>query len=128
MSSGSMRSAMACGAHRGEVDVPPPGPAMPMRSSISCGLVLGDRVLEGDVAGGEPHLLVAALVLVAGLVAGVGLVQAAVEVGHGRARDVLVEAALQVGDDRVADHAAEALDGADAGQRGDDRLAARRAR
>ena len=65
--------------------------SMPMRASIRCGLVVGDGVLEGDVAGGEPHLVVAGLVLEAGLVAGVGLEQAAAEVGDGGAGDVLVE-------------------------------------
>ena len=54
-------------------------------------LVLGDGVLEGDVARREPHLLVAALVLEAGLVAGVRLVEALAQVLHGRAGDVLVE-------------------------------------
>src|SRR5436309_806457 len=65
------------------------------------GLVLRDRVLEGDVARREPHLLVAALLLEAGLVPGVGLVQASIEVGHRGAADVLVETALKVGDERV---------------------------
>ena len=57
------------------------------------GLVLGDRVLERDVAGGEPHLVVAGLVLEAGLVAGVGLEQALADVVGGGAGDAVVEAA-----------------------------------
>ena len=47
-------------------------------------LVLGDRVLERDVAGDEPHEVVAGLVLEAGLVAGVGLEQAAARCGRWR--------------------------------------------
>ena len=72
-----------------------PGGTTPMRTSIVCGLVLGHRVLERDVPGCEPHLLVTALVVEAGLVPGVGLVQAAAEVGHGRPPDVLGEARLE---------------------------------
>ena len=54
----------------------PPGGAMPMRSSIICGHVVGDRVLERDVARREPHVLVAGLVFPTGFVARVRLEQA----------------------------------------------------
>ena len=86
------------------------------------GLVLGDRVLEGDVADGIPHAVVAGFLAPAGLISGVGLDEARPEVGGRRPRDVLVEVPLHVGRGEEADHGAEALDGADAGQRGDDRL------
>ena len=52
---------------------------------------LGGGGLEGDVAGREPHVLVAGLLLPAGLVAAVGLEQAPAEVVDRRAADVLVE-------------------------------------
>ncbi len=88
----------------------------PCARASMLGLVLGDRVVEGDVAGDEPHLLVAGDVVVAGLVAGVGLEEAAAEVGDGGAGDVVVEAPAEVGHGGVAQHGAEALDRADAGE------------
>ena len=77
MSSGSTRCGGRGSAARRRASV-----LMPMRCSIELGLVLGDGVLERDVAGREPHLLVAAFVLPAGFVAGVGLEQAPAEVVH----------------------------------------------
>ena len=69
-----------------------PGPTlMPMRSQHELRLVLGHGRLERDVARGEPHLLVAAFVFEAGLVACVRFVEAAVEVHHRSAVDVLDE-------------------------------------
>ena len=83
---------------------------------------LGGRGLEGDVAGREPHVLVARLLLPAGLVAAVGLEQAPAEVVDRGAADVLVEVPLQVAGLEQPDVGAEALDGADAGEGGDQRL------
>ena len=71
-----------------------------MRSSIICGLVLGDRVLERDVARREPHVLVPGFLVPARLVARVRLEQPAVEVLDRGARDALVEEPLPVGDVR----------------------------
>ena len=100
---------------------------MPMRPQHAGGQVLGERVLEGDVPGHEPHAVVAGQVAEAGLVAGVGLEQAVVDVGDGRARDVLVETARRSrGSGSSPQHAAEALDGPDAGQGGDGGLGAPR--
>ena len=115
MSSGSTRGGGGGGVA--------PGPAlMPMRSSMSCVSSSVTGVSKAMSRAREPHLLVAGLVLEAGLVAGVGLEQAAVEVGDRGAVDVLVEEAAQVGHRAVPDHRAEALDRADAGERRDDRL------
>ena len=87
--------------------------------------VLGDRLLERDVARREPHLLVAAFVFPTRFVARVRLEQAALQVRDRGAGDRLVEVRLQVVDVHGADHRAEALDGADAGERRDRRLRAR---
>ena len=85
-------------------------------------LVLGHGRLECDVARREPHLLVAALVLEAGLVACVRFVEAAVEVHHRGAVDILDEEAAQIGHLAVPDHRSEPLDRADASERRDERL------
>jgi hypothetical protein len=66
---------------------------------------------------------VAALVLEAGFVARVRFVEPALQVAHRGAAHVLVEARLEIGEERVADQPAEPLDGADARERRDDRLA-----
>ena len=96
MSSGSTRLAMAWARSCGGVDrAAGAGRGDAHALEHQRRLVLGDRVLEGDVARGEPHLVVAGLVLEAGLVAGVRLVQAAAEVGDGGAADVLVEDLLR---------------------------------
>ncbi len=92
MSSGSTRAAMAASAQAVRAARASLGRvSMPMRASMAAVWSVGDRVLEGDVAGHEPHAVVAGLVPEAGLVAGVGLEQAAAQVGDGRAGDVLVE-------------------------------------
>jgi hypothetical protein len=85
-------------------------------------LVLGDGRLEREVARGEPHLLVASLVLEAGLVACVRFVEAAVEVHHRGSVDILDEQAAQIGHLAVPDHRSEPLDRADASERRDERL------
>ena len=54
------------------------------------------RALERDVAGGEPHVAVARLLLPAGLVAAVRLEEPAAEVVDGGAAHVLDEVALHV--------------------------------
>ena len=86
--------------------------------------VLGDLGLrEPEVARRLPHLLVAALVAEARLVARVGLEQALAEVRQGRARDVLDHLGAQVGQRQVANPRAEALDDRDDRERARDRIA-----
>ena len=114
---------------------PPPGRGrsppleMPMRSSISCGLVLGDGVLERDVARREPHVLVPGLVFPTRLVARVRLEQPAVA-GASSAVPSMLSTKNRCRSPTVAcaDHRAEALDGPDAGQRRDRSARARPAR
>jgi len=65
---------------------------------------------KADVACGEPHQVVSGLVAVAGLVAGVGLDQAVLQMCGRGAGEVVVEVTLEVLDDAVAEEAAEPLD------------------
>lgn len=109
-------------ADRGQVDLAAgAGDAHALQHQLR--LVLRDRPFEGDVPGGEPHEVVARLVLESRFVVGVGLDQAAIEVGDRRAGDVIVEVPLEVRHDRVPEEGAEALDGADTGEDRHDRLA-----
>ena len=85
------------------------------------GLVIGDRVLEGDVPGHEPHAIVPGEVAEAGLVTSVGLEQPVVDVGDGRAGDILFEAPRGVGHGEVPEHAPESLDRPDPGEGTDGR-------
>ncbi len=80
---------------------------------------LGRGCLECDVAGREPHVLVARFGFPAGFVAAVGFEQPATEVVERGSADVLDEEALQVARLEQADVGAVALHGADAGERGD---------
>jgi hypothetical protein len=88
----------------------------------SGGLVGGDRVVEGDVPGHEPHAVVAGHIGETRLVTGVRLEEPPVDVGDRRAGDVLLEASPEVGDRQEAEHPAEALDRPDPGQGADGRL------
>ena len=80
------------------------------------------RALEREVAGGEPHVAVARLLLPAGLVATVRLEEPAAEVVDGGAAHVFDEVALHVLRFEQPDVGAVPLDRADAGQRGHERL------
>ena len=78
---------------------------------------------QAEVARRLPHLLVAALLAEAGLVARVGFEQAVAEVGEGGAREIAGHLARQVGQGEVADPRAEALHDRDRGERPHHRLA-----
>ncbi len=86
-------------------------------------LVLGHRVLERDVARGEPHVSVARLRLPPRLVTRVGLEEATFQVRDRRTRNALREVQLRIAEPDVADQRAEALDRSDASEGRHDRVA-----
>ena len=110
MSSGRSRSASAPGR---------PGPK-PIRSSIPSMSRSSDRSIEGDVAGGEPHVPMARLPSrIPASSRPCASNRPRSEVVDRRPADVLDEAALQVARLEEADVGPVALDRADPGQRGD---------
>ena len=81
------------------------------------------RLLEREIARRLPHLLVAALVAVAGLVARVRLEERPAQMRERGARERLADQRVEIGHLDVADDRAEALDDRDDRERAHDRIA-----